>query len=139
MANERLYAEIKASPFGGSAHDRALGLRLWQDHVSNYISYDLQQETNFFCTASSPAYVRQAEGNGLAERAIRLLKEQLLRVRFFATVEELRLGWRPSPSNTTTDGCDSATDTRRQLKYGLHSADLKPKMSLDYSWPHNQR
>ena len=38
------------------------------------------------------AYVRQPEGNGVAERTIRMLKEQLLWVRFFATVEELRLG-----------------------------------------------
>ncbi len=39
---------------------------------------------------SSPAFVRQPEGNGVAERAIRTLKEQLLWVRHFATVEELR-------------------------------------------------
>ena len=30
--------------------------------------------------------------NGIAERAIRIFKEQLLWVRFFTTVEELRLG-----------------------------------------------
>ncbi|MBC7152961.1 MAG: transposase, partial [Rhizobium sp.] len=37
-----------------------------------------------------PAFVRQPEGNGVAERAIRTLKEQLLWVRHFETVEELR-------------------------------------------------
>jgi hypothetical protein len=34
--------------------------------------------------------VREPEGNGCAERFIRTLKENLLRVRRFATVEELR-------------------------------------------------
>ena len=41
--------------------------------------------------ASRPAFVREPEGNGVAERFIRTLKEQLLWVRTFGTVEELRL------------------------------------------------
>lgn len=56
------------------------------------MSDDFQQEIKFFGIASSPAYVRQPEANGVAERTIRMLKEQLLWVRFFTTVEELRLG-----------------------------------------------
>jgi transposase InsO family protein len=40
---------------------------------------------------SSPAFVRAPEGNGCAERFIRTLKEQLLWVRTFRTVEELRV------------------------------------------------
>jgi MoxR-like ATPase len=39
---------------------------------------------------SSPAFVRAPEGNGCAERFIRTLKETLLWVRVFGTVEELR-------------------------------------------------
>ena len=39
---------------------------------------------------SSPAFVRQPEGNGCVERFIRTLKEQLRWVRTFQTVEELR-------------------------------------------------
>ena len=81
-----------ARHFGGLAQDRALGLKLRHDHGSNYMSDDFQREIKFFGIASSPAYVRQPEGNGVAERTIRMLKEQLLWVRFFATVEELRLG-----------------------------------------------
>ena len=34
--------------------------------------------------------MREPEGNGVSERFIRTLKEQLLWVRYFATVEELR-------------------------------------------------
>jgi transposase InsO family protein len=39
----------------------------------------------------SPAFVRAPEGNGCAERFIRTLKENLLRIRTFRTVEDLRL------------------------------------------------
>ena len=39
---------------------------------------------------SSPAFVRAPEGNGCAERFIRTLKEHLLWIRWFETVEELR-------------------------------------------------
>ncbi len=39
---------------------------------------------------SSPAFIREHEGNGCAERFIRTLKENLLWVRTFQTIEELR-------------------------------------------------
>ena len=39
---------------------------------------------------SSPAFVREPEGNGCAERFIRPLKEQLLWLRRFQTIEGLR-------------------------------------------------
>jgi putative transposase len=38
---------------------------------------------------SSPSFVREPEGNGVAERFIRTLKENVLWVRHFATVAEL--------------------------------------------------
>lgn len=69
----------------------ASGLALRHDHGSNYMSADFQREIRFLGMTSSPAFVRQPEGNGVAERAIRTLKEQLLWVRHFATVEQLRL------------------------------------------------
>lgn len=78
--------------FGGVEEDRAQGLTLRHDHGSNYMSGDFQREIGFLGIASSPAFIRQPEGNGVAERAIRTLKEQLLWVRHFATIEELRLG-----------------------------------------------
>jgi putative transposase len=39
---------------------------------------------------ASPSFVREPEGNGVAERFIRTLKENLLWVRTFSTIEELR-------------------------------------------------
>ncbi|MHB8395007.1 MAG: integrase core domain-containing protein [Candidatus Dormibacteria bacterium] len=48
-----------------------------------------QDELRFLGIASSPAYVREPEGNGVSERFIRTLKEQLLWVHRFATVADL--------------------------------------------------
>ena len=76
--------------FGGVGPDVAKGLTLRHDHGSNYMADDFQKEIGCFGMISSPAFVRQPEGNGVAERAIRTLKEQLLWVRHFETVEELR-------------------------------------------------
>jgi len=39
-----------------------------------------------------PSFVRAPEGNGVAERFVRTLKEQLLWLRYFRNVEELREG-----------------------------------------------
>jgi putative transposase len=76
---------------GGFAEGVATGLRLRHDHGSQYISHDFQAEIRFLGLESSPAFVREPEGNGCAERFIRVLKENLLWVRRFETVEELRL------------------------------------------------
>ena len=77
--------------FGAFANGIAVGLRLRHDHGSQYVSHDFQAEIRFLGIESSPAFVREPEGNGCAERFIRTLKENLLWVRHFATVEELRL------------------------------------------------
>lgn len=54
------------------------------------MSDDFQNEFKCFVIVSSPPFVRQPEGKGVAERAIRTLKEQPPGVRDFATVEEFR-------------------------------------------------
>ena len=76
--------------FGAFANGIAVGLQLRHDHGSQYVSHDFQAELRFLGIESSPAFVREPEGNGCAERFIRTLKENLLWVRHFATVEELR-------------------------------------------------
>jgi putative transposase len=77
--------------FGAFAKAIASGLQLRHDHGSQYVSHHFQAEIRFLGIESSPAFVREPEGNGCAERFIRTLKENLLWVRHFATVEELRL------------------------------------------------
>ena len=76
--------------FGGFAKEVARGLSIRHDHGSQYMARDFQKELRFLGVESSPAFVRAPEGNGCAERFIRTLKENLLWVRSFATVEELR-------------------------------------------------
>jgi transposase InsO family protein len=76
---------------GAYSGDVASGLKLRHDHGSQYMSDDFQAELGFLGIESSPAFVRAPEGNGCAERFIRTLKEQLLWVRSFDTVEQLRL------------------------------------------------
>ena len=76
--------------FGGFAQGIGRGLSVRHDHGSQYMSDAFQRELAFFGIESSPAFVRAPEGNGCAERFIRTLKENLLWVRTFDTVEELR-------------------------------------------------
>ena len=78
--------------FGEIGDGVARGLRLRHDHGSNYLADDFQQEVAFFGIESSPSFVREPEGNGVAERFIRTLKENLLWVRSFDTIEELPPG-----------------------------------------------
>jgi len=79
------------SVFGSYDAKEADGLKLRHDHGSQFISDDYQKELDWLGIESSPAFVREPEGNGVSERFIRTLKEQLLWVRYFATIEELRL------------------------------------------------
>jgi putative transposase len=89
--------------FGGFAKDVAGGLSVRHDHGSQYMSDDFQSELSFLGIESSPAFVRAPEGNGCAERFIRTLKENLLWVQTFDTIEALRqalLGFRETYNAT---------------------------------------
>jgi putative transposase len=76
--------------FGAFGDNAAEGLLIRHDHGSQYLSDDFQRELAFLGMRSSPSFVRAPEGNGVAERFIRTLKENLLWVRGFETVEALR-------------------------------------------------
>ena len=80
-----------ADRFGGVERNAAEGLSIRHDHGSQYMSRDFQREIAWLGARSSPAFIQAPEGNGCAERFIRTLKENLLWVRTFRTVEELRL------------------------------------------------
>lgn len=77
--------------FGAFAEGIASGLKLRHDHGSQFVADDFQREVAFLGIESSPAFVREPEGNGCVERFIRTLKENLLWVRRFDTIEDLRL------------------------------------------------
>jgi len=69
----------------------ASGLTVRHDHGCQYLADDFQDELAFLGIKSSASFVRQPEGNGCAARFIRTLKENLLWVQHFRTIEELRL------------------------------------------------
>src|SRR5262249_10245102 len=75
--------------FGGLDRGIADGLSIRHDHGSAYLSDDFQAEPAFLGMTSSPSFVREPQGNGVAERFVRTLKENLLWIRPFATVSEL--------------------------------------------------
>lgn len=76
--------------FSAFSAGAANGLTLRHDHGSVYMSDDFQTEIKFLGIEPSPAFVRQPEGNGCIERFFRTLKEQVLWVRRFRDLEELR-------------------------------------------------
>ena len=83
--------------FGDFGKNLAHGLAIRHDHGSQYMSDAFQKELTFLGMESSPAFVRAPEGNGCAGRFIRTLKENLLWVQTFNTIEDLRralLGFR---------------------------------------------
>ena len=63
---------------------------LRHDHGSSYMSGDFQNEVECLGIEDLPSFVREPQGNGVAERFIRTLKENLLWARTFDTIEELR-------------------------------------------------
>jgi transposase InsO family protein len=77
--------------FGSLGEGVASGLKVRHDHGSAYLSDDFQGELAWLGIESSPSFVRAPEGNGVAERFIRTLKENLLWVRRSDTIEDLRL------------------------------------------------
>jgi transposase InsO family protein len=83
-------ARASVSNFGRYGQASAAGLVLRHDHGSQFLSHVYQAELRFLGIRSSPAFLREPEGNGCTERFIRTLKEQLLWVERFDTIEDLR-------------------------------------------------
>jgi putative transposase len=97
--------------FGSIAPGVARELKLRHDHGSNYMSGDFQDEIKCLGIEASPSFVRRPEGNGVAERFVRTLKENLLWVRTFKTIEELRAELVASPGATMKLGSSRGMDT----------------------------
>ncbi len=75
--------------FGAFGDGVAAGTKLRHDHGSRFVADDFQRELDFLGLERSPAFVREPEGKGCVERFIRVLKENLLWLRRFDTVEDL--------------------------------------------------
>lgn len=76
--------------FGALGPGVVSGLLLRHDHGTQYMSAHFQAELAFLGIKSSPSFIASPEGNGVAERFIRTLKEQFLWVEAYDTVEGLR-------------------------------------------------
>ena len=76
--------------FGAIGPDVARGLTLRHDRGPQYMSDDFLNEARFLGIALSPAFVREPECNGVAERFMRTLKEQAIWGRRFRTIAEAR-------------------------------------------------
>lgn len=76
--------------YGSYGQGAGTGLALRHDHGSQYTSRDFQRELRFLGIRSTASYVAEPECNGVVERFIRTLKEQLLWVRSFDSIEALR-------------------------------------------------
>ena len=82
--------EAVREAFGALEVGVARGLTARHDNGSQFISRAFQNELKFLGIESSPSFVRAPEGNGVAERFFRTLKEQLLWVESFRTIDDLR-------------------------------------------------
>ena len=127
-AAEALALAVK-QVFGSVQADAARGVLLRHDHGSPFMSEHFQNQLGFFGMAPSFAFVRQPETNGVAERFIRTLKEQVVFGRIYQDIEEVRTAVRAyferynqhwllekngyrSPAQTRRDWMASTTTTQ---------------------------
>ena len=85
-----LLREVCAERFGSVEQAVACGLALRYDGGSCFRSDHYQAEIDHLGIARSPAFHYEPETNGCAEKAIQTLKEQLLWIERFETLEDLR-------------------------------------------------
>ena len=76
--------------FGAVTADIARGLAVRHDHGPQYAARDFRAGLTFLGITPSPAFVGEPQGNGVAERAFRTIKEQCLYLHRFQSLEEAR-------------------------------------------------
>lgn len=85
-----LLREAIADRFGSVEADVAAGLKLRHDGGSCFRSAHYQAEIDFLGIDRSPAFHYQPETNGIVEKFIQTLKEQVLWIERYDTLEQLR-------------------------------------------------
>jgi putative transposase len=85
-----LLREVCTERFGSVEHAVAAGLALRYDGGPCFRSDHYQAEIDFLGIARSPAYHYEPETNGCVEKFIQTLKEQVLWIERFDTLDELR-------------------------------------------------
>jgi putative transposase len=75
--------------FGATGPDAALGLALRMDHGCQYTSDHFLNQIAYWGIAQSFSFVAQPQGNGVAERFIKTLKQQAIYGRILRNAEEV--------------------------------------------------
>ena len=75
--------------FGSTGKDAALGLALRMDHGCQYTSDHFLNQIAYWGIAQSFSFVAQPQGNGVAERFIKTLKQQAIYGRVFQNAQEV--------------------------------------------------
>jgi transposase InsO family protein len=78
------------STLGSVAADAGRGLSLRMDHGTQYLSDHFQNQLKYWGISPSFAFIEQPQTNGVAERFIRTLKEQVIYGRVFQDLQEVR-------------------------------------------------
>ncbi len=75
---------------GSVAADAGRGLALRMDHGTQYLSDHFLNQLKHWGISPSFAFIEQPQTNGVAERFIRTLKEQVIYGRVFRNLQEVR-------------------------------------------------
>lgn len=75
---------------GSLEADAGRSLRLRMDHGAQHVSDHFRNQVRFWGVQASYSFIEQPQTNGIAERFMRTLKEQVVHGRIFRTVEEVR-------------------------------------------------
>jgi len=77
--------------YGTAAAGAARGLSLRMDHGTQYLSGHFTAQLRYWGIQPSYAFVEQPQTNGVAERFVGIVREQVLNGRIFHNLEEVRL------------------------------------------------
>ncbi len=125
-----LLREVCSERFGSVDRAVASGLALRYDGGSCFRSDHYQTEIDHLGIARSPAFHYEPETNGCAEKALQTLKEQLLWIERFNTLDELRTGRPRLRANLQPALADRAG--RQEPKLGRLDSEHLPTMRTGY-------
>ncbi|MCA9547078.1 MAG: transposase family protein, partial [Myxococcales bacterium] len=108
--------------YGAFGESVARGLKLRHDHGSQFTSRHYQAVLKFLGIESSPSLVANPEGNGISERFVRTIKEQLLWRVTSRTPKTCGRRCRTSVSGTTRPGSWDDMGMRRRQRFGSSSS-----------------
>jgi transposase InsO family protein len=120
LAAADLLREAIGDRFGSVEAGAATGLKLRHDAGSCFRSAHYQGELTHLGIERSPAFAYEPETNGVVEKFIQTLKQQLLWIERFDTPSSSAPTSVTSPATTTSTGRSNATATAHHAKPAPH-------------------